>query len=464
MKKFFIGILVLALSCMSAQARKVRGTVRCGSEPLSGVVVTDGYGFAMTQKSGKFVLEVSDEAEFVYIVTPAGHVADWSSGVPAFYIPVSGRNRFDFQLTRTAEGSEYHIIAVSDPQTYSDEHFAEFAALPLEDMARTAAAFEGTGVGLVLGDISWDRIEILDMYKKEIVRAGIPFYPVVGNHDNEAYVQGDREASASYRRKMGPENYAFFLGNEVVIVLDNIIYDTNFKCRIGYTDQVMSWVEGLLEVLPADAGLYIAQHAPLGHGDRRIINGDRLLDLVRGRQVNFLSGHTHVNANHLIEKDIRDHNVGAVCGAWWDTKHCTDGTPRGYKVFTMSDGGLSWYYKPVGLGKDHIAEVFSLGETPEFPEAVVVNVWDWDPDWKVEWYEDGVFKGTMEQVRAVSAVFTDEIEAAYRTAGQDIPRWKRGRPSSHNFAAVPSPSAGTVTVCVESPFGQKWSRTVELAR
>lgn len=54
---------------------------------------------------------------------------------------------------------------------------------------------------------------------------------------------------------MGPENYAFFLGNEVVIVLDNIIYDTNFKCRIGYTDQVMSWVEGLLEVLPADAGL-----------------------------------------------------------------------------------------------------------------------------------------------------------------------------------------------------------------
>lgn len=464
MKRLFIGILVLVLSCMSAQARKVKGTVKCGKDPLSGVVVTDGYGFAQTQKSGKFVLDVSDEAEFVYIVTPAGYVADWSSGVPAFYLPVSGRNRFDFQLTRTVESSKYHIIAVSDPQTYSDEHFAEFAARPMEDMARTAAAFEGTGVGLVLGDISWDRIEILDMYKKEIVRTGIPFYPVVGNHDNEAYVQGDREASASYRRRMGPENYAFFLGNEVVIVLDNIIYDTNFKCRIGYTDQVMAWVEGLIEVLPADAGLYIAQHAPLGHGDRRIINGDRLLGLVRGRQVNFLSGHTHVNANHLIEKDIRDHNVGAICGAWWDTKHCTDGTPRGYKVFTMSDDSLSWYYKPVGFGQDHIAEAFSLGETPEFPEAVVVNVWDWDPDWKVEWYEDGVFKGTMEQVRAVSAVFSAEIEAAYKAIGQDIPRWKRGRPSAHNFAAVPSSSARTVTVCVESPFGQKWSRTVDLAR
>ena len=27
------------------------------------------------------------------------------------------------------------------------------------------------------------------------------------------------------------------------------------------------------------------------------------------------------------------------------------------------------------------------------PNSVVVNVWDWDPQWKVEWYEDGVHMG-----------------------------------------------------------------------
>ena len=236
MKRLLIGVLILALSCISAEAKKVKGTVKCGAEALGGVIVTDGYGFAVTQKNGRFVLDVDDDAEFVYMVTPAGYVADWSSGVPAFYIPLHGHDRFDFRLQRTGENGQYHIIAVSDPQTYSDEHFAEFTAEPLEDMARTAASFEGTAVGITLGDISWDRIEILDMYKKEIVRTGIPFYPVLGNHDYEAYVQGDREASASYRKKMGPENYAFCLGKEVVIVLDNIIYDTNFKSETGSTE------------------------------------------------------------------------------------------------------------------------------------------------------------------------------------------------------------------------------------
>lgn len=462
MKKWIFVLPILLFLCADAEGRRVKGSVRCGTEPLEGVVVTDGRNFTLTQRNGKFVFDISDDAEFVYITTPAGYVADWSSGVPAFYIPAPGRNRFDFQLNRTQESSQYHIIAVSDPQTHSDAHFAEFSARPLEDMALTAASFEGFGVGLMLGDISWDRIEILDMYKKEIVRAGIPFYPVVGNHDNEAYVKGDKEASASYRKKMGPENYAFRMGEEVVIVLDNIIYDTNFKCSIGYTDEVIGWVEGLLKFLPADAGLYIAQHAPLTHGNKMIINGDRLLELVRGRKVSFLSGHTHVNGNHLIEKDIRDHNVGAICGAWWDTKHCTDGTPRGYKVFTMAGDSLSWYYKPVEFGRDHIAEVFPVGGTPEYPDAVVTNVWDWDPDWKVEWYEDGVYKGAMKQISSVSAVFTSEIEAAYRAQGQEIPRWKRGRPSPHNFAAVPSPSARSITVTVESPFGQKWSRTIAL--
>ena len=462
MKKWIFVLPILLFLCAVAEGRRVKGSVRCGTEPLEGVVVTDGRNFTLTQRNGKFVFDISDDAEFVYITTPAGYVADWSSGVPAFYIPAPGRNRFDFQLDRTQESSQYHIIAVSDPQTHSDAHFAEFSARPLEDMSLTAASFEGFGVGLMLGDISWDRIEILDMYKKEIVRAGIPFYPVVGNHDNEAYVKGDKEASASYRKKIGPENYAFRMGEEVVIVLDNIIYDTNFKCSIGYTDEVIGWVEGLLKFLPADAGLYIAQHAPLTHGNKMIINGDRLLELVRGRKVSFLSGHTHVNGNHLIEKDIRDHNVGAICGAWWDTKHCTDGTPRGYKVFTMAGDSLSWYYKPVEFGRDHIAEVFPVGGTPEYPDAVVTNVWDWDPDWKVEWYEDGVYKGAMKQISSVSAVFTSEIEAAYSAQGQEIPRWKRGRPSPHNFSAVPSPSARSITVTVESPFGQKWSRTIAL--
>ena len=457
--------ILLALALMSAfvtaEARKVTGSVKCGENKLEGVIVTDGTNFTKTLKSGKFTFDIDDNAEFVFIITPAGYVADWSSGVPAFYKAAAGISRFDFQLTRTAGGDDYSIVAMADPQTYSDEHFAKFAGQPLDDICKTIKSFDGVTVGLTLGDISWDRIDMLDRYKQEIVRTGIPFYPVIGNHDYEAYVQGDKEASAGYRSKMGPENYAFCLGKDVVIVLDNIIYDTNFKSTDGYTNETIEWVKGLIRMIPSSAEIYIAQHVPVGRANRKIENASALLGMLRGRKVTFLSGHTHVNRISQIEKNITEHNVAAICGAWWDTIHCTDGTPRGYKVMTKHGGKLSWYYKAVGQSKKHIAEVYTLGQTSLHPNSVVVNIWDWDPEWKVEWYEDGQYRGKMDQVKEVSPVFTDEIKAAY--AGQEIPGWKRGSFSSHYFAATPSRYARNVTIAVTSRFGQKWTQTVEIA-
>lgn len=462
MKRLLIVLLAIFLANVVAEGKKVKGTVRCDKDGLIGVIVTDGYNFTVTRSGGRFAFDISDDAEFVYIVTPAGYVADWSSGVPAFYIPVSGNKNFDFNLQRTSGSEEYHIIAVSDPQTYSDEHFAKFAGQPLDALAKTASSLKGDAVGISLGDISWDRIEILDEYKREIVRAGIPFYPVVGNHDYEAYVQGDKEAGATYRSKMGPENYAFFMGKDLVIALDNIIYDTNFKSEDGYTDDVISWVGGLLEMVAPDTDIYVAQHVPMGRGRRRLVNEEKLLELLKGRDVTVLSGHTHINSIREVQEGICDHNVAAICGAWWDTKHCSDGTPRGYKVFTKSNQTLTWYYKPVDFEKEHIAEVFALDAKTGHPDAVIVNVWDWDPQWKVEWYEDGIHKGAMAPVRAVSPIFAEEIQAAYASSGEEIPSWKRARPAGHNFSATPSPSAHSVTILVESRFGQKWSKTVEL--
>lgn len=66
--------------------------------------------------------------------------------------------------------------------------------------------------------------------------------------------------------------------------------------------------------------------------------------------------------------------------------------------------------------KGYTEEVF----TPEFTDAVVVNVWDWDPDWTVEWYEDGVSKGAMKQVRAPSA---SEVHSDRSGAGPSM--WPR---------------------------------------
>ena len=458
MKRVLVSIILLA-ACFASEARKVTGSVKCGETIMPGITVTDGKTFTQTNRNGKFSFDIEDNAEFVYIITPAGYVADWASGVPAFYRRAGGVSKFEFNLQRTGGGTDYNIVAIADPQTYSDEHFALFAGEPMEDLVKTAKSLDGVSVGLSLGDISWDRIEILDMYKKEIVRTGIPFYPVIGNHDHEAYLKGDHESAAGYRLRMGPENYAFYLGKDIVIVLDNILYDTNFKMTYGYTDECIAWVKDLLKTVSSGTDVYIAQHVPFGSRIKRMKNATQLIDMLRGRKVTFITGHKHENSISIVEKNMTDHNVASICGAWWDTRHCTDGTPMGYKVFTKHGGKLSWYYKPVGLSSKHIAEGFTLGQTSLHPNCVVACVWDWDTEWKVEWYEDGIFKGRMDRVADISPAYAEEIVKAYE--GKEL-GWMAPRKSNNFFAATPSRYAKNVTITVESRFGQKWMQTFDL--
>lgn len=454
--------MLLALCC-SSYGRKVKGSVTCGREKLEGVIVTDGKNFTTTSGNGKFAFEISDDAEFVFIVTPSGYVADWTSGVPAFYIPVEGTDRFDFKLTKTGTGYDYHIVAIADPQTHTDKHMEECVNGPLADVAGTVEGLTYPAVGVTLGDIAWDNSEMLGRYKTEIVRMGIPFYPVIGNHDHEAFCKGDDAAAAAYRKEMGPTNYAFCLGKDVVIVLDNVIYDTDFKSTMGYTDEIIAWVRGLEKLIPSDAEVYVAQHVPFTNPRKKLSNGNALLDILRGRKVTFLSGHSHENYNYEIEKNVTEHNVAAICGAWWDTVCCADGTPRGYKVFTREGGKLSWYYKPADDSRELIAKAYGLGQTNRHPNSIVVNVWDWDPQWKVEWYEDGAYKGKMDAVNEISPDFSKNITEAYMRYGEEIPGWKRPGLSGHFFAATPGRYAEKVTVSVTGRFGQKWVKTFDLA-
>ncbi len=461
MKQELTVALALVMLCCSAHARKVSGTVKSGEEKLQGVIVTDGKNFAQTGKNGNFSFEIKDDAEFVYIVTPSGYVADWSSGVPEFYQEAAGKSKFSFDLLPTGKSGDYSIIALADPQTNTEEHFGKFAGEPMEDVCATAKNLGGTVVGLALGDICWDNLSLLEDYRKEIRRAGIPFYPVVGNHDHDWAVQGDVEASAGYRRIMGPENYAFFIGKDVVVVLDNIIYDTQYKHQCGYANHVISWLKGLEALLPDGADIYVAQHSPMKNvmSGRKIMGTSDVIDIVRGRKVTFLSGHTHVNNFIEYEKDITEHNIAAICGAWWDTVHCTDGTPRGYKVFTKDSGRLTWYYKSVGQPKDYQAQVYRPGQAPLHPNSVVVNVWDWNPLWKVEWFEDGKPMGSLKPEAEYSPVFIREINDALKGTEQGF---KRPSLNIHYFAATPSQYARNVTVAVEDPFGKSWVYNVDM--
>ena len=149
MKKILMILLAAVALNTTAQARKVTGKVVSGGEKLSGVIVTDGTSFTQTKKNGKFSFDIKDDAEFVYIVTPAGYAADWSTGVPAFYQSAEGKDNFVFDLLKTDNSGDYSIIAVSDPQTKTKKHFSQFAAEPMAELCEAAADLEGAVAGII---------------------------------------------------------------------------------------------------------------------------------------------------------------------------------------------------------------------------------------------------------------------------------------------------------------------------
>lgn len=459
----------------SAQAKTVKGIVTSEGKGIASVVVTDGDSFTQTKKNGSFKLEISDSAEFVYIITPAGYVADWSEGSPKFYRNAQEADFFTFDLIKTGSPDEaYNIIAVGDPQPRSDANFEEFIGRPLDDLCRTTAELEGITVGIVLGDICYDVLPLQKRWKEEIVRTKIPFYPSIGNHDHDQAFKNDLESPHAYKSNFGPENYAFFIGKDVMIVLDNIIYHSRSSYEEGYTEEIIEWVGKLMEYIPEDAEIFVAQHSPAtGRWPRKltdfipktyemVTNYDKLIDLLDDHKVTFLSGHNHINGILEYAPGVTEHNVAAICGTWWETYRCTDGTPRGYKVFRKEDGELSWYYKSIDKEKDFQYEIFLPGTTKGNPDCVVVNIWDCDSQWKVEWSEDGKAMGKMEQVLDYSPIHTEELNARYAGAKRGPSSHKLSSIGIHFYAAKPSEGAKEMTVTITSRFGKTWTETIKL--
>ena len=456
------------------RARTVKGVVTCSDKKLSNVIVTDGYNFTKSGHNGEFKIELADSAEFVYIVTPSGYSADWSSGVPQFFQKIDERTHYTFNLINIGNPTPiYNLIAVADPQPSKDVHCDEFDGAPLDDICQTVSELNGVSVGLVLGDICFNKYHLMDRWKKSIVRAGIPFYPIPGNHDHFHEARNDSESINVYREKFGPENYAFFIGKELVIMLDNIIYrlkNGSHPYSLGYTDDQLEWIGELMKYVPSDVDVYVGQHSPTngrfymsgGKETDLIINGQEFLNVLKGHKVTILSGHNHLNRNFRYSSDVVEHNVAAICGTWWDAYHCKDGTPRGYKVFTLNNERLSWYYKSVGYDKDFQYEVFLPGEAQLNPDCVVVNLWDYDADWSITWFEDGVCKGEMTRVKEKNHLHKAEVEATFAKKGKPVTSWKRTSASDHYFAAKPSDSAKKVIINIQNPFGKIWVEEVNL--
>ena len=464
------GLLLLALlGSVCAAARPVRGTVACGTEPLDGVLVTDGYGFARTDARGRFELDANDEALFIAVVTPSGYVAPSDAGIPQFFLPCTPeRKRYDFLLKRWSESTgRYELLAIADPQPKTEAHFERLRTEIIPPLRAATADGAQRGMpqaALILGDIVWDAPELMDPVKRQFASLEIPVYPVIGNHDHDQTKSTDREATANYRRHFGPTYYAFDLGRTHYIVLDDIVY----RSRRDYDEQIdsvqIAWAVDYAKRLPAGSRVCIAMHAPLVKswlGFREMASAAPLLEALEGHEVHFITGHTHLNSNYDIRDNVVEHNVAQVCGnLWWDPLNW-DGTPKGYQHFSENGDRFEWSYRTLDAPEGRQLRLWRPGQVAACPDKVVAKAWNWDPHWTVVWYEDGRYRGAMQRIELDDPDYAAHLDSL-KAAGRKLSKVQRSRNTNFYFAARPSAGAREVRVEATDRFGNRYSDCVRL--
>lgn len=467
--KIMMRLLLVAVCSawmQAVSAYDLKGRVACSGKGIAEVIVTDGYSFCVTDQQGNFVMQADSLAEFVYIVTPKGYVADYSEGIPQFYQKLQKDKKnyvFDLKPLK-GDSSKFALLTMADPQLDVSRDVERMFHETLPDMRQVASEYSDRPVfGLVLGDITWDNYKNNFAFKDFARQSGIPFYPVIGNHDFDKYLQPDPHADFAhvYKEQFGPLYYAFQMGDAYCIVLNNIDYvgHKRYQTTLEIEPQ-MHWLELLLNcVLQQDQQVFVAMHAPLKPlPEYPLIPGGEKLKkmLVNKFHATILSGHFHINSHADIGGGIMEHNIGAACGTWWTSDICRDGTPNGYQVFTGEGSAIRRYYKSTGLPKEVQMKIYRPGVIADRPKAVVAKVWDFDPSWSVQWYEDGQFKGVMSQFYSFDPDYLATVDGRRVVADYAPVR------TNHYFSAYPSEQAKVIRIDVVDSFGTVYSDTLHL--
>lgn len=463
-----------ASAAVNDQAPKqIHGKVAGHGTGLKGVAVTDGYQIILTDHKGTYSFTPHDNAEFVYITVPSGYAIPNEDGIARFYQKINkaeAGQTVDFNLGKLPHADDKHaFILWGDTQIFDKDDARKLIGQSAPDTRGVINSLGNIPVhGIGCGDLVFDHLDLFTDYKKAVAITNIPFFQLIGNHDMDLQARTDDLSQQSFKEHFGPTYFSFNRGKIHYVILDNVFYlgaDAGYTAYL--TENQLSWLEKDLQQVVKGSTVVVSLHIPTNEaekGKRRtgvktgMTNRAALYKLLEPYKVHILSGHTHYNEN-WEEGNMMEHNHGTVCGAWWCGPVCGDGTPSGYGVYEVNGSDIRWYYKSVGMKRDHQMKVYKKGEFTAMPEAVMVNVYNWDSQWKVEWAEDGISKGSMEQVKG----FDPLANQLYK--GRQLPSkhpWVEPVETDHLFVAVPSSQTKNLTIQVTDRFGVVCKQEVNL--
>lgn len=440
-----------ALSIFDADV-KITGKVASKGRGIANVVVSDGFNVVTTDKDGNYSISTNPLAKFVWVSTPAGYEFRTERSLAKHYESVDRNATLNFELQLLKQKDDRHnFIIWADPQVKNMNDVEKMMLSSVPDVKKVLSQMDKKIPvhGVTVGDIVWDNHELFKEYNKAVVQMGIPFFQCLGNHDMDYRLGGDETSDKTFMENYGPTYYSFNRGKAHYIVLDDVRYLGVERDYDGWITQAqLDWMAKDLSFVAKDALVIVCLHIPVESGVKNKADFYKVLNGFTN--VHVMSGHTHYNRN-MITNGVFEHNHGTVCGAWWTGPICEDGTPCGYGVYEVDGTKLKWHYKSTDLDRKEQLRIFVSELTNQ--KRVIANVWNWDPQWKVEYFLDGKAMGLLSQEKGY------DPDAVKTMKGPSLPK-SRGfaepKLTDHIFVAHFEPSVKKIKVVATDRFGEQF--------
>ena len=428
----------------------------------------------------------------------------------------------DFSLIK-ADNSKHVVLAMADWHLANrNDDLSQFTNGFLADVNTLINSYKSSGTkvyGLTLGDMTWDAYWYdnnfaLAQYVTQMNKINCTIFNLMGNHDNDPYFAGDWLAEATYKNIICPTYYSFNLGNVHYVVLDDVEYINTGGAQgvIGsrnYNDVIvadqMAWLQkDLATITDKSTPIVIGMHTPLyrnpsldANGNQvngiALNNGTALVSLLQEfSNVHVLSGHTHINYSVEASSSLMEHNTAAVCATWWWTgkngyagNHiCKDGSPGGYGVWEMNGRDMKWHYKSIGYEKNYQFRSYDLNTVhitaanfapnstdeklapfagpyanPNTNNEVLINVWGYDSQWKIDVKENGTSLN-VSRVSGLDPLHIISYEAKRLNVGADPTDSFITGTTAHLFKVKASSPTSTLNITVTDRFGNVFTETM----
>ncbi len=476
--------------------RNGNGRRDAGEEGLAGIVVSNQREVVKTDRSGAWKLPAADDTTF-FVVKPSGWATPTDeNGVPRFYYTHkpngSPKSRYpgvsptgplprsiDFPLRPRKESDQFKVILFADTQPLSETEVGYVANDVVAELVGTDAAF-----GVTLGDIVFDRLNLLPPVVQAIGRVGIPWYYVIGNHDTNQDANEDKYSDETFERLFGPNYYSFDYGRTHFLVLDDInwVGSQNGYYKAGLGAEQVAWIERDLAMVPKDRVVVVLMHIPI----TSLPEAERiqLFRVLQERpKVWSFSGHEHYAEHRFIGeslgwrgKEPHHHVVCAtVSGSWWSgvpditgIPHTTmrDGAPNGYSILHVARDSVSLDFKAArrpAAYQMHIQLPESVALADAAGTNVYVNVFNGSERCVVEMRCGGGEWVKLEKALLEDPAYVAAVEAEAAIQGLTFKKLPRPMKSPHlwvgKLPAGLKRGMNFVDVRVTNVYGRRYEAT-----